>query len=48
VYRGAIDDSQDPSAVKQQYLRDAIEATLAGRKPDVATTKQFGCGIKYE
>lgn len=48
VYEGAIDDSQDASAAKEQYLRNAIDATLAGRQPEVASTEQFGCGIKYE
>jgi peroxiredoxin len=49
VYAGAIDDNQgDPSAVKEQYLRAAIDATLAGQEPTVATMKPVGCGIKYE
>ena len=48
VYAGAIDDNQDAAAVKEQYLRTAIDATLAGQQPEVASTEQFGCGIKYE
>jgi peroxiredoxin len=48
VYEGAIDDNQDASAAKEHYLRDAIDATLAGQQPTVASTEQFGCGIKYE
>jgi hypothetical protein len=34
--------------VKEHYVRDAVDAILAGRAPEVATSKQFGCGIKYE
>ncbi len=49
VYAGAIDDNQrDPTAVKEQYLRAAIDATLAEQEPQVATMKPVGCGIKYE
>jgi peroxiredoxin len=49
VYAGAIDDNQgDPSAVEEQYLRAAIDATLAGQEPQVASAKPVGCGIKYE
>jgi len=48
VYMGAIDDSQDPTKVKTHYLRDALDALLAGQPPAPAATQQFGCGIKYE
>jgi hypothetical protein len=47
VYNGTVDDDQeDPAAVTKRYLRDAIEAAVAGR--DVATpiTPLQGCGIK--
>lgn len=49
AYMGAIDDNPgDEKAVKKQYLRDAIDAVLAGSKPEVASTKPAGCGIRYE
>lgn len=48
AYMGAIDDSQNPDNVTQQYLRDALDALLAGRTPETASTQQFGCSIKYE
>lgn len=48
AYMGAIDDSQNPNNVKQQYLRDALDALLAGQTPETATSQQFGCGIQYE
>ena len=48
VYKGAIDDSQDATKATKHHVRDAIAAVLAGKKPEVAETKQFGCGIGYE
>jgi peroxiredoxin len=48
VYVGAIDDNQNEAAVQKQHLRDAIDATLAGQTPEVASTEPAGCGIKYE
>jgi peroxiredoxin len=47
VYHGAIDDSRDEYAVKQQYLRDAIDALLAGRAPQPADTPPVGCTVKW-
>lgn len=48
AYMGAIDDNQQVDKVSKQYLRDALDALLAGKKPQVAETKAFGCSIKYE
>jgi peroxiredoxin len=48
AYMGAIDDNQNAENAKTHFVRDALDAVLAGKKPDPATTKQFGCGIKYE
>jgi peroxiredoxin len=47
-YMGAFDDSQDEPKVKKQFVKDAVEAILAGKKPPVAVTEQFGCAIPYE
>jgi peroxiredoxin len=47
VYHGAIDDSRDDRAVSQHYLRDALDALLAGEKPSVAETPAVGCSVKY-
>jgi len=50
-YRGAIDDNIDnPNAIRTHYLKDAIEALLAGvperiSKPD---TRPVGCSIKWK
>ena len=48
-YHGAIDDNyDDPNAVQQHYLRDAIEALLAGKEPEVSTTPPVGCTVKWK
>jgi thiol-disulfide isomerase/thioredoxin len=48
VYMGAIDDNMNGSLTKRHYLRDAVEAALAGKTPPVQETRQIGCGIEYE
>ena len=47
VYHGAIDDSRSEDAVTAHYLRDAIDAVLAGRSPEVAETMPVGCTVKF-
>lgn len=48
-YHGAIDDNHDdPDAVKETYLRDALDAVLAGKTPSTATTPPVGCTIKWK
>jgi thioredoxin-related protein len=48
VYHGTIDDNgQEPSKVEKTYLKDALEAVLAGRDVPVKETKSIGCGIKF-
>jgi len=47
-YRGAIDDNyEDPAAVKHHYLRDALDAVLAGRDPVHQTSGAVGCTVKW-
>jgi peroxiredoxin len=48
AYIGSIDDNMNPEKVTKHYLRDAIDAVLAGSKPQTDTTKPMGCGIRYE
>jgi hypothetical protein len=48
AYIGSIDDSQDEAKVTEQYLRDALDAVLAGGEPKIAKVEAFGCSIKYE
>jgi peroxiredoxin len=47
VYHGAIDDSRDERAVTRHYLREALDAALAGEAPEVADTPAVGCTVKY-
>ena len=46
VYHGAIDDSRDDSAVGTHYLRDALDAALAGQDPPLSDTAPVGCSVK--
>ena len=46
-YVGAIDDSERIQHVKVRYLRDALDAVLAGKTPPVAQTKVVGCSVKW-
>lgn len=46
-YVGRIDDSEREAYVKTQDLRQALDAVLAGKSPQVAQTKAFGCSIKW-
>ena len=48
VYMGAMDDNMTPDDVTRHYVEDAIDATLAGTRPPVEETRQFGCGIKWK
>lgn len=51
AYQGAIDDQPgaNPDTVKgaRNYVREAIAAAQAGKPPAVATTRAYGCSIKY-
>ncbi len=48
-YHGAIDDNyDDASAVKQHYLRDALDAVLEGGEPSVTETPPVGCTVKWK
>ena len=49
VYHGRIDDNwKDESAVKRQDLREALDATLAGRKVAEIQMPSMGCSIKWK
>ena len=48
LYHGTIDDNyEDPKAVKNHYLRDALDAALANEEPPVVETRPIGCTIKW-
>ena len=47
AYHGTPDsDHQDPSGA-EPYLREALEAVLAGREPEVQEVPPVGCTIKW-
>jgi AhpC/TSA family len=51
IYQGAIDDkpSTDPETLKgaRNYLEDALNAALAGKPVPTASTRSYGCSVKY-
>jgi len=48
AYMGAVDDDNEAEAAKKHYLRDALEAALAGKKPPVTETRPRGCEIGWK
>lgn len=47
AYIGAIDDNySNAEKVEEHYLADAIDALLAGKKPEPSKTKAIGCSVK--
>ena len=46
VYQGRIDNSRYGYVITSTELRDAIEATLAGKPVEKTEVKAFGCSIK--
>jgi alkyl hydroperoxide reductase subunit AhpC len=50
VYEGAIDNKPDPfhnPLTANNYVRDAVDALLAGKSIQVSETKPYGCSVKY-
>ena len=47
VYHGTPDDNSELEQVTQHFLRDGIEAALAGRPAPIAETRPVGCTIKW-
>ncbi len=48
VYIGAIDNHRKAEKADTHYVREALDALLAGKAPPTARTKAFGCSVKYE
>jgi pimeloyl-ACP methyl ester carboxylesterase/peroxiredoxin len=47
-YNGKMDDNwKEPQAVKETYLRDALDALLAGKDITIPETFSIGCTIKW-
>jgi peroxiredoxin len=51
IYNGAIDDHPTSDAAdiphSQNYLSQALEEALAGKPVAVATSRPYGCSVKY-
>jgi len=51
IYQGAIDDkaSTDPADIagSKNYVREALGAAMAGQPVVEASTKSYGCSVKY-
>jgi len=47
-YTGALDDNQNEGKVSKTYVKDAVNALLAGETVEVAETRAKGCGIRIE
>jgi peroxiredoxin len=51
VYQGAIDDKADTNKdsiqTAKNYVTNALEELMAGKKITAHTTKAYGCGVKY-
>lgn len=49
AYMGAFDNNaMDASRASEAYLKNAVDAVLAGNKVEKAETRAQGCGIQYE
>jgi thiol-disulfide isomerase/thioredoxin len=46
-YVGSIDDNEKGKTITKRYLRDAIDAVLAGKEVAEAKTRVFGCSTKW-
>lgn len=46
VYHGRIDNARNPSTINSNDLRDALDATLAGKPVAKTYVRAFGCSIK--
>ncbi len=47
-YRGAADADYDDPGQRAAWLRDAVDAVLAGVEPERSETKPVGCSIKWK
>ena len=52
LYSGAVDDKPTPDPATlvgaRNYISEALDAILLGRKITVSATRPYGCGIKFE
>lgn len=48
AYMGSVDDNIEDFRVKKHYVKEALDAVLAGKKPETTETKPKGCSVKYD
>jgi peroxiredoxin len=49
AYIGAIDNSQDLlSSNMNDFVKNAVNSLIQGKKPEITSTKAIGCGIKWK
>jgi peroxiredoxin len=48
AYIGSFDDKMAADKVETRFVKDAVEALLAGKQPAVQKHPAHGCGIRYE
>jgi peroxiredoxin len=46
-YTGRLDDNRSEASVTKTYVKDAVNALLAGKEITETETKADGCGIQY-
>jgi peroxiredoxin len=46
-YEGAVDDSEKPEGVRESFVRNALDALLAGQPVPRESAPAFGCSIKW-
>ena len=51
IYGGAIDDkagvSHDEVKTARNYVREALNSAMAGKKVETTSSKAYGCSVKY-
>lgn len=47
AYMGAIDDDPRSKGASVNYVDAALDALKSGKSPDPASTKAYGCSVKY-
>lgn len=48
VYRGAPDADYEDESLNAQWLRDALDAVVAGNTPATQQTESVGCSVKWK
>jgi len=48
AYMGALDDNEEADMARRNYVDQAIQAALAGKRPSVTETAARGCGVQYD